>query len=55
VRLPISRIVLAVLVFAAVAVGIDNMERPLANPDEGRYSEISREMASKRRLGHPAA
>ena len=36
---------LAVLVFAAVAVGIDNMERPLANPDEGRYSEISREMA----------
>jgi len=45
VRLPISRIVLAVLVFAAVAVGIDNMERPLANPDEGRYSEISREMA----------
>ena len=45
-RLPISRIVLAVLVFAAVAVGIDNMERPLANPDEGRYSEISREMAS---------
>jgi len=46
VRLPISRIVLAVLVFAAVAVGIDNMERPLANPDEGRYSEISREMAA---------
>lgn len=26
-------------------VGIDNMQRPLANPDEGRYSEISREMA----------
>jgi 4-amino-4-deoxy-L-arabinose transferase-like glycosyltransferase len=45
VPLPISRIVLAVLVLAAVAVGIDNMERPLANPDEGRYSEISREMA----------
>jgi 4-amino-4-deoxy-L-arabinose transferase-like glycosyltransferase len=45
VTLPISRIVLAVLVLAAVAVGIDNMERPLANPDEGRYSEISREMA----------
>ena len=43
--LPISRIVLAVLVLAAIAVGIDNMERPLANPDEGRYSEISREMA----------
>jgi 4-amino-4-deoxy-L-arabinose transferase-like glycosyltransferase len=45
VTLPISRIVLAVLALAAIAVGIDNMERPLANPDEGRYSEISREMA----------
>lgn len=30
----------------ALAVGIDNMQRPLANPDEGRYSEISREMAA---------
>ena len=44
--LPISRIVLAVLLLAAIAVGIDNMARPLANPDEGRYSEISREMAA---------
>ena len=39
------RLVLAVLALASLAVGIDNMERPLANPDEGRYSEISREMA----------
>jgi len=30
----------------ALFVGIDNMERPLANPDEGRYTEISREMAA---------
>ncbi|MBC8024116.1 MAG: glycosyltransferase family 39 protein [Burkholderiales bacterium] len=45
-QLPFSRIVLAVLALAAIAVGIDNMERPLANPDEGRYSEISREMAA---------
>jgi len=45
VTLPISRLLLAVLAFVALAVGIDNMGRPLANPDEGRYSEISREMA----------
>jgi len=44
--LPISRLLLAVLAFAAIAVGIDTMQRPLANPDEGRYSEISREMAA---------
>ena len=44
--LPISRLLLAVLAVVAIAVGIDNMERPLANPDEGRYSEISREMAA---------
>ena len=37
---------LALLAVLAVAVGIDNMQRPLANPDEGRYSEISREMAA---------
>ena len=43
--LPISRWLLALLAICALAVGIDNMERPLANPDEGRYSEISREMA----------
>ena len=44
--LPISRVLLAVLAVVAIVVGIDNMERPLANPDEGRYSEISREMAA---------
>lgn len=36
---------LALLAALALFVGIDNMERALANPDEGRYSEISREMA----------
>ncbi|APV50667.1 hypothetical protein BWI17_13805 [Betaproteobacteria bacterium GR16-43] len=36
-------ILLAIL---ALVVGIDTLERPLANPDEGRYSEISREMAA---------
>jgi 4-amino-4-deoxy-L-arabinose transferase-like glycosyltransferase len=44
-NLPASRFALCVLALVALAVGIDNMERPLANPDEGRYSEISREMA----------
>ena len=44
--LPISRLLLAALALVAIVVGIDNMERPLANPDEGRYSEISREMAA---------
>src|SRR3982750_2549943 len=43
--LPVSRWVLALPALVAVIVGVDNMERPLANPDEGRYSEISREMA----------
>lgn len=33
------------LCLLSIFVGIDNMERPLANPDEGRYTEISREMA----------
>jgi len=46
VTLPISRVLLAALAVVAIVVGIDNMERPLANPDEGRYSEISREMAA---------
>src|SRR5438132_502058 len=44
--LPVSRGVLFVLALVALAVGIDNLQRPLANPDEGRYSEISREMAA---------
>jgi len=38
--------VLGVLAVVALAVGIDNLGRPLANPDEGRYSEISREMVA---------
>ncbi|HEY2628888.1 MAG TPA: phospholipid carrier-dependent glycosyltransferase, partial [Usitatibacter sp.] len=43
-NLPVSRWLLAALAVFAIAVGIDNLQRPLANPDEGRYSEISREM-----------
>ena len=45
-RLPISRFVLLALAAVALVVGLHNMQRPLANPDEGRYSEISREMAA---------
>ena len=41
----VPRALLALVAIVALIVGIDNMERPLANPDEGRYSEISREMA----------
>src|SRR5881392_889001 len=44
--LPVPRWVLLALAAAALAACIDNLERPLANPDEGRYSEISREMAA---------
>jgi 4-amino-4-deoxy-L-arabinose transferase-like glycosyltransferase len=32
-------------VVLAALVGFHNFQRPLGNPDEGRYSEISREMA----------
>src|SRR3954470_18984158 len=39
------RFAAALLVIVAAAVGVHNLQRPLANPDEGRYSEISREMA----------
>ena len=39
-----ARWLLLVVALAAFAVGVDNLGRPLANPDEGRYSEISREM-----------
>ena len=45
-NLPVSRWLLAALAVFAIAVGIDNLQRPLANPDEGRYSEISREMVA---------
>jgi 4-amino-4-deoxy-L-arabinose transferase-like glycosyltransferase len=40
-----TRVALWLVLAAAVAVFADNADRPLANPDEGRYSEISREMA----------
>ncbi|HZZ92759.1 MAG TPA: glycosyltransferase family 39 protein [Usitatibacter sp.] len=40
-----ARWLLVLLALVAFAVGVDNMSRPLANPDEGRYSEISREMS----------
>ena len=43
---PLNRAALAVLVVLAIVIGIDNLDRPLANPDEGRYSEISREMVA---------
>jgi len=42
----LPRWILALLAALALYVGIDNLARPLANPDEGRYSEISREMAA---------
>ena len=42
----LSRAALWILAAVALAVGIDNLDRPLANPDEGRYSEISREMVA---------
>jgi 4-amino-4-deoxy-L-arabinose transferase-like glycosyltransferase len=45
VRRNATRVVLALLAVIALAIALDNLERPLANPDEGRYSEISREMA----------
>jgi 4-amino-4-deoxy-L-arabinose transferase-like glycosyltransferase len=39
------RTLLVLLAAIALAVAVDNLGRRLANPDEGRYSEISREMA----------
>jgi 4-amino-4-deoxy-L-arabinose transferase-like glycosyltransferase len=46
VNLAIPRWVLAALALLALAVGVLNLQRHLANPDEGRYSEISREMVA---------
>jgi 4-amino-4-deoxy-L-arabinose transferase-like glycosyltransferase len=40
------RLLLALLAMLSIWVTVDSLERPLANPDEGRYSEISREMAA---------
>src|SRR2546423_4010100 len=42
---PIARGVLVALALLAFAIALSNMQRRLANPDEGRYSEIAREMA----------
>lgn len=41
----IPRLFLALLAALTLAVAAHNLHRPLANPDEGRYSEIAREMA----------
>jgi 4-amino-4-deoxy-L-arabinose transferase-like glycosyltransferase len=40
-----TRIALLLLVALALVGAVDNFDRALANPDEGRYSEIAREMA----------
>ncbi|HEX7605061.1 MAG TPA: phospholipid carrier-dependent glycosyltransferase, partial [Usitatibacter sp.] len=45
-NLAIPRWMLAALALVALAVGVLNLQRHLANPDEGRYSEISREMVA---------
>src|SRR5690349_7080622 len=42
----VNRAAVWILLAVAIVVGIDNLDRPLANPDEGRYAEISREMAA---------
>jgi 4-amino-4-deoxy-L-arabinose transferase-like glycosyltransferase len=44
--LGIPRIAAFLVTALALFVAVDNMQRPLAHPDEGRYSEISREMAA---------
>src|SRR5438309_5029021 len=41
-----TRLLIGVLLAVSLFVAIDNMDRRLANPDEGRYSEIAREMAA---------
>ena len=42
----LRRVALARVAALALFVMIDNLQRPLANPDEGRDSEIAREMAA---------
>ncbi|MBL8525269.1 MAG: glycosyltransferase family 39 protein [Betaproteobacteria bacterium] len=43
---PLSRPLVLLLILLAVFISLDSLgERKLANPDEGRYSEIAREMA----------
>ena len=42
----LARALVAFLVVLSAALSFGALERPLANPDEGRYSEISREMAA---------
>src|SRR5689334_23782621 len=41
-----TRLLLGALFAISLFVALDNMDRALANPDEGRYSEISREMVA---------
>ena len=41
-----TRIALVLLALAALLAAFDNFDRPVANPDEARYSEIAREMAA---------
>jgi len=46
VSFPLSRPLILLLVLLAVFISLDSLgARKLANPDEGRYSEIAREMA----------
>jgi 4-amino-4-deoxy-L-arabinose transferase-like glycosyltransferase len=42
----LSRSLAVLVALLALLVVADNMQRPLAHPDEGRYAEISREMAA---------
>jgi len=46
VSLRAARLAFLLVAAAAIAIAIAGMGRPLANPDEGRYSEISREMVA---------
>jgi 4-amino-4-deoxy-L-arabinose transferase-like glycosyltransferase len=45
-KLPLPTPILLLLAFVVIFISLDSLgHRKLANPDEGRYSEISREMA----------